>query len=60
VVHALGDHAASVTQRIHDRMPEFGPDAEMTQQTVDTVAAIIAGFARMVLRGETRGRGHPG
>jgi hypothetical protein len=46
------DHAASIAQRIHDRIPEFGPDAQVTQQTVDTVAAIIAGFARMVLRGE--------
>jgi DNA-binding PucR family transcriptional regulator len=45
-------HAAAITQRIHDRMPEFGPDAQVTRQTVDTVAAIITGFARMVLRGE--------
>jgi DNA-binding PucR family transcriptional regulator len=45
-------HAAEIAQRIHDRMPEFGPDAQVTQQTVDTIAAIITGFARMVLRGE--------
>jgi hypothetical protein len=46
------DHAASITQHIHDRMPEFDPGAQVTEQTVDTVAAIIAGVARMVLRGE--------
>jgi DNA-binding PucR family transcriptional regulator len=46
-------HAAAIAQRIHDRMPEFGPDAQVTQQTVDTITAIITGFARMVLRGET-------
>ena len=45
-------HAAAIAQRVHDRMPEFGPDAQVTQQTVDTITAIITGFARMVLRGE--------
>ena len=36
-------HAAAIAQRIHDRMPEFGPDAQVTQQTVDTITAIITG-----------------
>jgi hypothetical protein len=45
-------HAAAIAQRIHRGMPEFGPDAQVTQQTVDTITAIIMGFARMVLRGE--------
>jgi DNA-binding PucR family transcriptional regulator len=45
-------HAAAIAQRVHDRMPEFGPDAQVTPQTVETITAIITGFARMVLRGE--------
>src|SRR2546423_6420550 len=46
------DHAAAIAHGIHGRMPEFGADARVTQQTVDAITAIITGFARMVLRAE--------
>ena len=46
------DHAAAIAHCIHGRMPEFGSDARVTQQTVDAITAIITGFARMVLRAE--------
>src|SRR3954454_17962898 len=45
-------HPAAIAQGGHARMAEVGAHPQVTQQTVDTITALITGFARMVLPGE--------
>lgn len=51
----LEARAREIAERIHAQMPEFGPRAAVTAQTTDAVRAVIAAFARGMLRGETPG-----